>query len=185
MAKLGRACSICSDPARRAAVDGALLAGSTPAEVARLYKDTFDFSMSGLYRHARHAHTPSVALSVPLPEGEAPADALRVLIAVQSSQLAALERADRAGDDKLAASAADRLRAITRELMDAAGIDAANIADTVAVHAGLITGIRRAALKRPELARDLADTFREVGDPGNADALDALATYAFTRTTTN
>jgi hypothetical protein len=185
MATRGRNCAICSDPARRAAVDGALLSGSTVAEVARLYQSTFSFSVAGLYRHSRHVHDAAVALSVPLPEGEAPADALRVLVAVQSSQLRALERADRAGDDKLSASAADRLRAVTHELVDVAGIDANRVSETASAHSGFISSLRRASLNRPQLAIDLAAAFREVGDEGNADPLDALAAYALTRTTTN
>lgn len=177
----GRTCAICADPARRLAVDSALATGSTVAEVVRLYGETLNVGLGSCYRHARHSNDRAAAFSVPVPEGERPSDLLRALLLVQRTQLAALERADAKQDDKTSAVAADRVRSVTRELVDLAGVDAVGVLESLDLAEGLVRGIRRSALADPAVATDLAAAFRAVGDDHNADQLDELAEYATAR----
>jgi uncharacterized protein with FMN-binding domain len=184
----GRPCSICANAATVGAVDAALSTGSSVAETARLYAGALGFSESALYRHARHQHDPKSTLGTPMPDGEGFADNIRVLVAVQRSQLEALARADAKGDDRLAASAADRLRAVTKELLDA-GITDDDVAEDLRYNALIVRALKRATRNDPEFARALASAALEFNDKElAADAEDlakAAERYADFISTTN
>jgi len=179
----GRPCSICSDPATKKAVNAALLTGDSVADVYRSYGEPFKLSEAALYRHARHAHDPKSPLSIPLPEGESPADNVRVLVLVQRSQLAALTRADARGDEKTSALAADKLRAVTRELLDA-GVTGDHVAGAVTAIDDVSNAIRRAARNRPDFALELAAAARELRDEVLATEAEALSLAAITHNAT-
>jgi len=160
------------------AVDTLLFTGSTVAAVHASLGEALGVGLSSLYRHARHRHDPTSAVSIPLPAGEAPADALRALLAVQTSQLAVLDRADAAKDAKTSAVASDRIRAVTHELVDLAGIDAAAVSSSLDAAESIVRSIRKIALRDTAAVYDLADLFREVGDHINGDELVMLADNA-------
>ena len=173
----GRRCSICNDSARVQAVDAALIAGNSVAEVVRLFSEPMGFSEAAAYRHARHAHEAQVALSVPLPDGERPVDNARVLVRVQRHLLAMLDRAEAKNDDKTAALAGDRLRAIVHESNDILGFTPKSYLDELDGAQSFVRSVARLARADPTLASQVASGFRSLGDLDNADDLDALAQY--------
>lgn len=181
---LGRRCSICSDPARRKAIDAELIAGTTVAATYRLFAPSMGFSEASIYRHARHRHDPAQPLGVQAPDGESPADNARVLVKVQRNLLSMLDRAQQRNDDKLAVLAGDRLRALVHESNELLGFTPAVYSEELDSAKAFIRSIADVAEVNPDIIANLAAGYDAINDSTTARELTAMSEY-FTRKNKN
>jgi hypothetical protein len=117
---LSATCTVCHNPAARALIDGALVAGERPMHVHRDYGDALGLSLSAVYRHARsHVRSHLVPEYVGnVTSGELLADQAALARSLYAQHVAATEAGHHAAAARFGAEAGRVLRDLLSEGFD-------------------------------------------------------------------
>ncbi|MCU1525134.1 MAG: hypothetical protein JWO18_2028 [Microbacteriaceae bacterium] len=167
-------CSICSSPARRA-IDAGLASGERPADLLRVFGDTY--SSSAMYRHCRDHQSPS-ALAVSWLDGETTTgELLSDLAGLRRNLFAQYAEQRSKGEAAASTRSAHEAHAVSATLLKAHAMDDDSIL-SLRWAERTVRAIARATRNDPSHARALAAAARELNDSELADDAEALADSA-------